>query len=58
MVGAMAAEEGDGDAGVLEDGDGGGWNAPGGSWGEDGDGVVAGQFGEAGAADDGDVDGA
>ena len=58
VMGAMAAEECDGNARVLEDGDGGGRDAPRGGRGDDGDGVVAGQFGEAGAADDGDVDGA
>lgn len=57
VVGAMAGEEGDGDARVLDDEDGGGGGAPGGSGGYGGDGDEAWDLGEAGSADNGDVDG-
>lgn len=56
VVGAVAGQEGDGDAVVLEDADRGGGVAPG-RQGVDGcDGRVALDLGEAGAAYDGDVD--
>lgn len=58
VVQAVAGEEGDGHAGVLEDHDRGGRLAPGRRRVQGGDGRVTLQLAEAGAADDGDVDGA
>ena len=57
VVDAVAGEEGDGDARVLEDHDGARGLAPGGVDVERGDGSVAIDLVEAGAADDGDADG-
>lgn len=58
VVRAVAREEGDGDRVVGQDGDGGRGRAPGGGDGEGGDGGEAFEALEAGAADDGYVDGA
>lgn len=58
VVEAVAGEEGDGVAVVLEDHKGRRGRAPGSDGVEGGDGDVALELGEAGAADDGDVDGA
>lgn len=58
VVETVAGEEGDGVAVVLEDHEGGGGRAPRGDGVEGGDGDVAVELGEAGAADDGNVDGA
>jgi hypothetical protein len=58
VVAAVAGEERDGDAVVREDGDGGRGRAPGRRGRELGDGLEARERAEAGAADDGDADGA
>lgn len=57
VVQAVAGEEGDIDAVVGEDGDGRGGMAPGGEGVDEGDGLVAVELGEAGAADDSNVNG-
>lgn len=61
MVGTMASKEGDWVCGVwcVQDSDGGGWAAPGGSWVEDSDGgeAAVGEGGDSSTTDDGEADG-